>query len=877
MKHDYRLLGQLVSETPWQILPSKLHEIQQFWSRVLAGDVLSDAEIEEITSAAQQRRSRPAAGSIGVLPLYGSIFPKANLMADISGGTSLDAFAAVYRGMMADPNIAAVVMDVDSPGGSAAMLTETAAIIRKEKTKPLVAVANTMAASAAFGLAAQADEFVASPSAVVGSVGTYMLHQDLTAALEAEGVKITAIQSSPAKTETAPFVALSDEAQQALQHMVDQYQAIFVSDIAKGRGTTDATVRKNYGDGRLLTAQDALAAGMVDRVDTFEKVVTGLLKSNGSMSMGRSTAFIPARDGERELVGVGEAVAAASADFRAMPVEQLREVFFGLLPAGATPAPKGSSETDALAEPVKELDAIPASVQATAAAVTSRATATAPTPKAKEATVKSKEELVAQRETLAARTQEINTEHSGTLLEGEPRVEYDEAMQAIDQIDITLADLAKREADQARIGAVAEANKDAIEGGNGAVARKSFGTNADRKGPQNIWDLAGYQKHARSLDELAGLYADGAKRANETVLYATDKQERPKSFVEQLLGADSKDAQFAQRMIVTSDPAFDKAFGKLVMGRPLSNAEQSLINQAVTITGLGAETPVPVQIDPTVLLTSDGVANPMRAISRNVTITGNTWRGISSDGVTVDYAAELAEVTAQTPTFDAPDVTVVKAQAEVQFSIEADEDWGALRSELALMFQDAKDTKEANKFLFGDGSDEPEGLITALTTDGTSIIDTASVNTLAISDLDLVVDDLPPRFDANAQWIGNRGVYSALRALAGSRLDFWVPLAQGFRNRPQGTTGYTLIDYPVNVASEMSRAVTTGSEKVLVLGDFGRGFVIVDRVGLNVELDPLVRNSNGKLIGARALYVYFRNTSALRTPNAFRMLRIKHS
>jgi HK97 family phage major capsid protein len=873
MKHDYRLLGQLVSETPWQILPSKLHEIQQFWGRVLSGNVLSDAELEEITSAAQQRRQRPAAGSIGVLPLYGSIFPKSNLMAEISGGTSLDAFAAVYRGMMADPNIAAVVMDVDSPGGSASMLTETAQIVRSGKTKPLVAVANTMAASAAFGLAAQADEFVASPSAMVGSVGTYFLHQDMTAALEADGVKITPVQSSEAKTELAPFVSLSEEAQQALQRMVDQYQERFVADIAKGRGTTEANVRNSYGDGRLLTAQDALAAGMVDRVDTFEKVVNGLLKSNGSLSLGHSTAFIDGRTVvERELVGLSEQVAAASASFRAMPAEELREALLGRLPAGATVVQPAAAAT----EPGKGLDATPASTQETAAAVTSRATATATTPKAKEAEVKTKEELIAQRETLAARSAEINAEHSGTLLEGDARAEYDKAMQDIDHIDNTIADIEKREAEQARVASRAK-NEGATEGGNGHVAEKPFGTNVDRKGPRNVWDIASYQKHARSLDELAGLYADGAKRANETVLYETDKQDLPKSFVERLLGADTKDANFAQRMIVTSDPAYDKAFGKLVMGRPLSNAEQSLINQAISIGGLGAETPVPVQIDPTVLLTSDGVANPMRAISRNVTITGNTWRGISSDGVTVDYAAELAEVTAQTPSFDAPDVTVEKAQAEVQFSIEADEDWGALRSELALMFQDAKDTKEANKFLFGTGTNEPEGLIYALNADGTSIVDTAAVNTLAISDLDLLVDDLPPRFDANAQWIGNRGVFSALRALAGSRLDFWVPLAQGFRNRPTGTTGYTLIDYPVNVASEMSRAVTTGSEKVLVLGDFGRGFVIVDRVGLNVELDPLVRNSNGKLIGARALYVYFRNTSKLRTPNAFRMLRIKHS
>jgi predicted phage gp36 major capsid-like protein len=73
----------------------------------------------------------------------------------------------------------------------------------------------------------------------------------------------------------------------------------------------------------------------------------------------------------------------------------------------------------------------------------------------------------------------------------------------------------------------------------------------------------------------------------------------------------------------------------------------------------------------------------------------------------------------------------------------------------------------------------------------------------------------------------------------------------------------------------MSGEYTSGNEEILVYGDFGRGFIIVDRVGLNVELIPHVLGVNRRPIGARALYAYFRNTSALLTANAFRVLTVK--
>jgi HK97 family phage major capsid protein len=330
-------------------------------------------------------------------------------------------------------------------------------------------------------------------------------------------------------------------------------------------------------------------------------------------------------------------------------------------------------------------------------------------------------------------------------------------------------------------------------------------------------------------------------------------------------------------MLIAANPAYDAAFGRWIMGRD-SQADAGLIKMAVSNTGLGSETPVPITIDPTVLYTGDGARSPLRTLSQVITITGLTWRGIGSAGVTLSYGTETAAITAVDPSFDAPDISVVPARGEIQFTVDVDDDWPTLRSELQRMFSQSKFRLEADKFLNGTGTNEPTGLIFALDADGTSVIDTATPNVLALADVIGISDDLPAAFDYNANWLAHKAFYSNVAALAAAegRIDVWVPLSGGF-NQQSGLTGYNLLNSPAATASEMSKLFTTGSEEVAVIGDFSQGFVIVDRVGLNVELDLHPRDTNGKWTGNRGLLCWFRNNTALRTPNAFRLLRIKHT
>jgi ClpP class serine protease len=165
----------------------------------------------------QRGRPRSISGGVTVVPLKGVLAPVGGLLAMLFGiENPLDSFRTAMREAAADQDVGAIVIDVDSPGGVVDGIPEAAAELRALKgTKPIVAVANTMAASAAYWLAAQADEVVMTPSGAVGSIGVYATHRELSGAMEMMGVKNTLISAGKFKTEGNPYEPLSDDAKRA--------------------------------------------------------------------------------------------------------------------------------------------------------------------------------------------------------------------------------------------------------------------------------------------------------------------------------------------------------------------------------------------------------------------------------------------------------------------------------------------------------------------------------------------------------------------------------------------------------------------------------------------------------------------------------------
>lgn len=283
---------------PWSILPEKLDAIAELVTLRARGLRFSQEEIAARIGSKDQRApaTSPPRG-IAVIPLYGVLAQRMNMMTDISGGTSTEKFGAWFDQAMADPAISAIILDCDSPGGEVAGIAELyAKIFGARGSKPIVAIANSMAASAAYWVACAADEVVCTPSGMVGSIGIITIHADTSEADLEEGVKYTVLSSGKYKAEGNSYEPLSAEGRAAIQSLLDTSYGQFVNAVAKGRGVAVSAVRSGFGQGRIVTADAALAAGMVDRIATLDDTVARLGKRRGGQALAipeRAATAIP--------------------------------------------------------------------------------------------------------------------------------------------------------------------------------------------------------------------------------------------------------------------------------------------------------------------------------------------------------------------------------------------------------------------------------------------------------------------------------------------------------------------------------------------------------------------------------------------------------
>jgi signal peptide peptidase SppA len=267
---------------PFAMLPEAYDALVAIVDRHDAGVRLSIEEIRAQVGGDTRPDEAVVSGGVAIVPIYGAIVPRSTMFSDVSGLASSQRLAATIRDASEDPSIKAILLDIDSPGGSAFGLAEVAAeMFAARERKPMVAISRYMTASAAYMLASQAHEVVASPSSMLGSIGVFMEHWDETGLNEKMGVKPTYIYAGKHKTDVMPGQPLNDDAIVGLQHMVDGYYSQFVSAVARGRGVTTAAVRSGYGEGAVLMAEDAVREGLADRVDTFENVLRRLQTPQG--------------------------------------------------------------------------------------------------------------------------------------------------------------------------------------------------------------------------------------------------------------------------------------------------------------------------------------------------------------------------------------------------------------------------------------------------------------------------------------------------------------------------------------------------------------------------------------------------------------------
>lgn len=257
----------------WAIDREKLTVIVQFLSLKSGGEDVSPEEVARITQA-QERQVRAESGAVGLLPVYGTLAQRMDMMSSMSGGTSHERVAAEFRSMLADDQVKAIVMNFDSPGGTVAATEELSnEVFHSRGVKPIVAQVDSMMMSAAYWIGTAADEVVVTPGGRAGSVGAYSIHEDVSGMLEKMGVKKTVIASSDIKTEGTPFEPLSDEARANIQARVDHANDRFERTLARNRGVSKARVRDRFGQGAHFAAEELVDRGMADRIATLPETL----------------------------------------------------------------------------------------------------------------------------------------------------------------------------------------------------------------------------------------------------------------------------------------------------------------------------------------------------------------------------------------------------------------------------------------------------------------------------------------------------------------------------------------------------------------------------------------------------------------------------
>ncbi len=261
--------------------------------------IVSDMSAEEIEARTGPSATRMAK-TVVVMRLTGPITQRASLFSAFFGGTSTEKFRAEFDAMNHNHAIGGIVVDIDSPGGTVAGVPELAEHIFATKQKPIVGVANTWAASAAFWIASAFDSLNVAPSGEVGGVGVVAMHTDVSAMAEAAGVKVTLISAGTHKVEGNPHEPLGDEARAQIQRGVDHFHGRFEAALAKNHGIKVNAVQKTFGQGRMVRAKEAVAAGMAARVATLDQTIERMQRRLGARATARAEAV--ARDAElREL------------------------------------------------------------------------------------------------------------------------------------------------------------------------------------------------------------------------------------------------------------------------------------------------------------------------------------------------------------------------------------------------------------------------------------------------------------------------------------------------------------------------------------------------------------------------------------------------
>jgi len=282
-----QLLG-MVQDSLWAMYQPKLEEISLFFENKINGVDFTYVKNASERSGGGANDSYQILNSVAIIPVFGSLLKRANLFSSMSGGTSMQIIQRDIAKALSDEDVEAIVLDVDSPGGTVDGTKELADFIYNCRgTKPIVAYADGMMCSAAYWVSSAADCIIAFDTSLIGSIGVATVHFDRSGADEKAGVKRTINTAGKFKQAANDAAPLSDPARKIIQEQLDDTYALFTSDVARNLGVEQKQVLKDMAEGLVFMGQKAMDVGLVHEVGDINAAI---LKAK-QLSKGKTMTF----------------------------------------------------------------------------------------------------------------------------------------------------------------------------------------------------------------------------------------------------------------------------------------------------------------------------------------------------------------------------------------------------------------------------------------------------------------------------------------------------------------------------------------------------------------------------------------------------------
>lgn len=242
----------------------------------LQGITTGDISLAMGPDEAPVQDGSPPGGGVAVIPVHGILVPRrGQMMAMCTELTSYERIRSQFNAALNDPSVSEIVLDINSGGGAAVGCKELADYIYQSRDiKPVTAIVNFSAYSAAYFIAAACSRIIVSQTSGVGSIGVIMEHMEASKMEENAGLKFTTIYRGDNKNNGTPHAPLSEQAQTMFQGMIDQMYEVFTSSVAEYRSMTQQAIIDTQA--ALYTGADAVAAGLADEVSDPQTAINGI-------------------------------------------------------------------------------------------------------------------------------------------------------------------------------------------------------------------------------------------------------------------------------------------------------------------------------------------------------------------------------------------------------------------------------------------------------------------------------------------------------------------------------------------------------------------------------------------------------------------------